>query len=73
MSADESRPPLLVVKGDATAEEVAALVAVLQSVATAGGPAEPPEPRSEWAAPHRRVGASFPFGAAGWRSSSLPR
>ena len=66
----QETPPLFVVKGDATAEEAAALVAVLQAMGTA---AEAPEkPRSEWSAHHRKVRASFPSGPGGWRSSSLP-
>jgi hypothetical protein len=69
-----ARPPLAVVKGDATPEEVAALVAVLQSVAARGVAPEPRRrPRSEWAAPHRGMRATFPSGPGGWRSSSMPR
>ncbi|MGZ8744520.1 MAG: acyl-CoA carboxylase subunit epsilon, partial [Nocardioides sp.] len=37
----ENKPPLFVVKGDATAEEVAALVAVLQGMAAAATPPAP--------------------------------
>jgi Acyl-CoA carboxylase epsilon subunit len=66
------RPVLFTVKGDASPEEVAALVAVLQGLAaSATSPAKPP--RSEWASPHRAVRASHASGSAGWRSSSLPR
>ena len=69
---DESRPVLFSVKGNATPEEVAALVAVLQGIAaTAPAPAGPP--RSEWASPHRAVRASHASGPGGWRSSSMPR
>ena len=72
----ESRP-LFVVKGEPTAEEVAALVTVLQAVAAAAPPSTPTKRRSEWAAPHRKVRSGYLLGAAsgagGWRSSSLPR
>ncbi|HSV41693.1 MAG TPA: acyl-CoA carboxylase epsilon subunit [Nocardioidaceae bacterium] len=64
--------PLVVIKGDATPEEVAAVVAVLQA-ASAGGAAEAPAQKSEWAANHRKVRASYPHGPGGWRSSALPR
>jgi hypothetical protein len=66
------RPVLFSVQGDATAEEVAALVAVLQGLAASAAPAAEP-PRSEWASPHRAVRASHASGPGGWRSSSMPR
>ncbi len=66
------RQPLLrVVRGDATPEEVAALVAVLAAVG--GTPPASPRPRSEWAAHHRKVRSHHPHGPGGWRSSGLPR
>lgn len=67
-----ARPPLFSIKGDATAEEVAALVAVLQGIAASG---EPPaaKPRSEWSAHHRKARPSFHAGPGGWRSSAMPR
>ena len=75
MSADgtDPRPPLFLVKGDATAEEVAALTVVLQGLAAAQ--AEPPRrrPRPEWSAPHRLVRPTLASGPGGWRSSALPR
>jgi hypothetical protein len=67
-----ARPPVLrVVRGDATPEEVAALVAVLGSL-TGPAPA-PPRRAPEWSAHHRRVRRTLPHGPGGWRSSSLPR
>ncbi len=66
------RPPLFSVRGDATPEEVAALVAVLQGLAATGPGATRP-PRSEWASPHRAVRGSHSSGPGGWRSSSMPR
>ena len=68
------RPPLLVVKGDASAEEVAALVAVLQGLAAASaGGGDAPQPTSEWSAHHRKVRTPLAPGRGGWRSSALPR
>jgi hypothetical protein len=71
VSEPDQRPVLRIVNGDATAEEVAALVAV---VASLGGGTEPPRRRTpEWSAPHRKVRVTLPHGPGGWRSSSLPR
>ena len=67
----ELRPLLRVVKGDATPEEVAALVAV---VAALGSGTERPVRRTpEWSAHHRKTRVSLPHGPGGWRSSALPR
>jgi acyl-CoA carboxylase epsilon subunit len=68
-------PLLFVVKGDASAEEVAALAAVLQAMAAAaatGGEAERP-PRPEWSSPARRLRAPLGAGPGAWRASALPR
>jgi hypothetical protein len=66
----EQRPVLRIVKGDATPEEVAALVAVVASLASS---AEPPRRRTpEWSAHHRKVRRTLPHGPGGWRSSGLP-
>ncbi len=67
------RPPLFVIKGDATPEEVAALTAVLQGLAATGTGEPPRRPRSEWAAPHRRLREPLHPGPGGWRTSALPR
>ncbi len=65
-----SRPLLRIVKGDATPEEVAALVAV---VAALGSGTEPPARRTpEWSAHHRKTRLTLPHGPGGWRSSGLP-
>jgi hypothetical protein len=67
----EQRPLLRVVKGDATPEEVAALVAVVAALGS--GSAEPPQRRvPEWSAHHRKVRRTLPHGPGGWRSSSRP-
>ena len=69
---DDQRPLLRVIRGDATPEEVAALVAVVSALGGAG--AEPPRRRTpEWSAHHRKVRVTLPHGPGGWRSSSLPR
>jgi hypothetical protein len=67
-------PPLFAVKGDASPEEVAALVAVLQGLAAAAGArtADRP-PRSEWSSHHRKVRSPLAPGRGGWRSSGQPR
>jgi hypothetical protein len=69
---ETSTPVLFSVEGDATPEEVAALVAVLQGIAASTTPHAKP-PRSEWASPHRAVRAFHASGSGGWRSSSMPR
>ena len=63
---------LRIINGDATPEEVAAVVAVLSAL---GGARRPPAPRRTpaWAAPHRLVRRTLPHGSGGWRASSLPR
>ena len=66
-------PPLFVVQGSATPEEVAALVAVLQAdAAAAPAGSTTPTVRAEWSSHHRKMRASFPAGPGGWRSSALP-
>jgi hypothetical protein len=67
---DDEQPHLRVVRGDPSAEEVAALVAVVTALGAAGRAAGSPRRRSEWSAHHRKLRTAP---AAGWRSSSLPR
>ncbi len=66
--------PLVVIHGDATDEEVAALLAVLQGLAPAG-PAEtaPPRRTSAWSSPARRLRTPVHPSPDGWRASGLPR
>jgi len=67
-----AQPPLLrVVNADATAEEIAALVAVFAALGSGGEP--PPRRTPEWSAHHRKVRSTHPHGPGGWRSSGLPR
>ena len=65
-------PPLRLIRGDATPEEVAALVAVLSAASAAGAPA-PPRPRSQWASRERAVRQPLAPGRGAWRASALPR
>ena len=64
-------PTLRVVRGDPSAAELAALVAVL---GVAAGPAAPPPPRtlSEWARPKRAVRAAPHPGRGAWQAGSWP-
>ncbi|QIG44077.1 acyl-CoA carboxylase subunit epsilon [Nocardioides anomalus] len=69
---EPQRPLLRVVRGNATPEEVAALVAVVAALGSAAP--EPPRRRaSEWSAHHRKTRVTLPHGPGGWRSSALPR
>ncbi|MDQ4055694.1 MAG: acyl-CoA carboxylase subunit epsilon [Actinomycetota bacterium] len=71
MATESDRPLLRVVNGDATPEEIAALVAVLASLG--GGDAPAPRRTPEWSAHHRKLRTTLPHGPGGWRSSGLPR
>ena len=64
--------PLVVIKGDASPDEVAALVAVVQALAAGAGAQDPAQPRSVWADPARQMRGSHSSGTAGWRRSALP-
>jgi len=70
-SANPAPAPLLRVIGDATPEEVAALVAVFASLGSGDAPALRRMP--EWQSPHRKVRQTLPHGPGGWRASGLPR
>ena len=76
MASDDSlatadRPPMRLVRGDATPEEVAALLAVLSA---ASGGDERPAPRhtSQWASRERAVRRPLRPGRGAWRASSWP-
>jgi hypothetical protein len=67
-----SEPALRVVRGDATPEEIAALVAVLLSRPRAGE--EPPvHARSAWADRSSQLRRPLRPGPGAWRRSALPR
>ncbi|WP_310964440.1 acyl-CoA carboxylase subunit epsilon [Nocardioides terrisoli] len=66
------QPPLLrVLTPGTTAEEVAALVAVLSAMGSDAP--EPPRRTSAWSDPRRRLTPSYPHGPGGWHASGLPR
>ncbi|KAB7741941.1 acyl-CoA carboxylase subunit epsilon [Nostocoides sp. F2B08] len=69
----EQRPPLRVIRGDATPEEIAAIVAVL---AAAGGGNEGGgdggRRPSRWASPAGRLRPPVAHGLGAWRGSALP-
>jgi len=72
-SAGNERPVLRVVRGDATAEEIAALVAVL--VARSAGAEAPGQARSVpglWADRSRLLRRPLSPGPGAWRRSALP-
>ncbi|GAA5115203.1 acyl-CoA carboxylase subunit epsilon [Alloalcanivorax gelatiniphagus] len=69
--AAQETPLLRVVNADATPEEVAALVAVLSALGSAGG--EPPRrPQPSWNHPARAVRRPLRAGPGAWRASGLP-
>jgi hypothetical protein len=71
VTADREQPLLRVVNPDATAEEVAALVAVFAALGSAGD--EPPRrPQPSWNHPARTVRRTHRAGPGAWRSSGLP-
>jgi hypothetical protein len=69
-----AEPYLRIVRGDATAEEVAALVAALTALAAAraAAPAEPAPVAGNWNARARLLPAPVHPAAGGWRRSALP-
>ncbi len=71
------RPVLRVIRGDATEEEVAAIVALLAARGGSGEPAEPEDKAiSVWSAhgfSHRHIRGIFHTGRHGWRTSFWPR
>ena len=68
----QKKPMLRVVRGDATAQEVAALVAVLAARATTATATEKPAPRrSEWARHERRMRRPMHPSPNGWRASAF--
>ena len=71
-SEQEPTPLLKVINADATAEEVAALVAVFSALGSAGGDA-PRRVRPAWGDPARTVRETHRHGTGAWRASGLPR
>lgn len=71
--AAQSAPALEVVVGKPSAEELAALVAVLSAVSQPAAVAEDPEESrvDSWAAPWRGIGAQVPLGPGAWSAGSV--
>jgi hypothetical protein len=67
---DTEKPVLRVVRGNPTAEEIAAVVAVL---ATSGQSQPPAAKPSRWADPVRRLRRPLQPGPDAWVRSGLPR
>ena len=65
-----SEPVLKVIRGDATAEEIAAVVAVLAAMRGTSRPLGRPVPA--WSAHRHQVRVTHRHGPGGWRASSLP-
>jgi hypothetical protein len=63
------QPPLRLVRGDASPEEIAALFAVL-SAASGGEEAPAPRPTSAWASRARLVRRPLIPGPGAWRASA---
>ena len=72
----EQKPLLRLISGDATEEEIAAVLAIVLA-RSGGGDGEPEsEQTSTWATPsvsHRGVRGQFAVGRDGWRTSYWPR
>jgi hypothetical protein len=68
-------PPVLrVIRGEPTADELAAVVVVLAARAAEAGPEPAPRPaRSQWAAKARQMRPQLTPGPGAWRASALPR
>jgi hypothetical protein len=64
---------LFIVRGNPSAEETAALVAVLSARTASAGATRPRPLRSEWSSRSRLVRAPLTRGPGGWRASALPR
>ncbi|MBE3008862.1 acyl-CoA carboxylase subunit epsilon [Microbispora sp. NEAU-D428] len=70
-----SREPYLsIVRGDATPEETAALVAALaaRAAARADRPAAPKTKRGNWRNPAHRLRVGLPHGPGAWRGAFFP-
>ena len=68
-----AEPLLRVVKGEPTAEELAAIVGVVAAVAGSEAAAPPAVRRSRWSDPAGRLRGTHRHGPDAWRHSALPR
>ena len=71
-TAPDGRPALRIVRGEPTAEELAAVVTVV-AAATGGGEAPAEPPRGQWRSRGRNIRPALSHGPDAWRSSGLPR
>jgi hypothetical protein len=72
-SVEGDRPLLRVVRGDATPEEIAALVAVLLArSADAGAPGPARSVKNAWSDRSRQLRRPLSPGPGAWRRSALP-
>jgi len=69
--AEPRRPLLKLVRGDATPEEIAAIVAVLATHAAATAMPAPQAPRSVWADQSQALRVASAPGAGGWRRAGI--
>jgi len=66
------RPLLRVVRGDATPEEIAALVAVLAARGDDEAPSQPRLVKNAWSDRSRLLRRPLAAGPGAWRNSGLP-
>ncbi|WP_329090341.1 MULTISPECIES: acyl-CoA carboxylase subunit epsilon [unclassified Streptosporangium] len=65
---------LKIIKGDATPEEIAAVVIALSTRAAPASPAsKAPQTSKSWSNHSHRMRKVLPVGQGAWRSSALPR
>ncbi len=69
----QQAPLLRVVRGDPTAGELAALVAIVVARRAAAAVVSPAIRRSGWSERNRLLRVTHPPGPAGWRASAAPR
>jgi hypothetical protein len=70
---DEGRPVLRVIRGDATPEEIAALLAVVTARSAATAEPEPSTAPPAWLDRAGRMRQPLPPGPGAWRASVWPR
>jgi len=70
---ESPRPALRVVKGEPSAAELAALVAVVSATAASGAGDAAPRPLSVWSARSRLVRPPLRPALGAWRASAWPR
>jgi len=79
-----TRAAVRLVRGDASPEELSALIAVVAVLSTAAAAGDPDQSdhhspgswtnrRSRWSSPAQMVRTTPPHGPGGWRASASPR